>query len=237
MSDMMLLGILRMPFDDCGSVHLIQLKHACEEAASVIENLRAELAKKDEEIAELQKAYDRVWKDRYDLLGITSTDSLLSSEWVMRTARAEVMVKEKDEEIANLKKKFLSAENTIVQNNAILESISVICQNGADEANISDFMLSFPEVREVFDIKNGSDFFRLKLNEKTSKLSNAEMELARLQALLDEYMDAITWALGANGDFRSRNDGEGSYWWRKELQERAGLVWNGEKFIQKIGEK
>lgn len=43
---------------------------------------------------------------------------------------------------------------------------------------------------------------------------------------------AVEWALGARGDFRARNEKiEGPYWWRKELLDRAGLKWDGEKFI------
>lgn len=34
---------------------------------------------------------------------------------------------------------------------------------------------------------------------------------------------AIRWALGEMDDFPAREDGQGAYWWRKELRERAGL--------------
>ncbi len=37
MSDVMLLGILRMPFDTKGDMHLIQLRNACLAAADRIE--------------------------------------------------------------------------------------------------------------------------------------------------------------------------------------------------------
>ncbi|MEN6291206.1 MAG: hypothetical protein ABFD07_04205 [Methanobacterium sp.] len=37
MSDVMLLGILRMPFDTKGDMHLVQLRQACLEAADRIE--------------------------------------------------------------------------------------------------------------------------------------------------------------------------------------------------------
>lgn len=36
--------------------------------------------------------------------------------------------------------------------------------------------------------------------------------------------EAIAWALGENDDFRAREPGEGAYWWRKELRERAALA-------------
>jgi hypothetical protein len=37
----------------------------------------------------------------------------------------------------------------------------------------------------------------------------------------DRLLDAVDWALGKT-DFRERKIGEGSFWWRKELKERAG---------------
>lgn len=47
----------------------------------------------------------------------------------------------------------------------------------------------------------------------------------------ERYRDAIEWALGANGDFPDREPGDGAYWWRSELQRRAGLEWDGKKFV------
>jgi hypothetical protein len=38
---------------------------------------------------------------------------------------------------------------------------------------------------------------------------------------VEEMREALKWALGESGDFRTRSDGEGYYWWRKELRERA----------------
>lgn len=49
-----------------------------------------------------------------------------------------------------------------------------------------------------------------------TRLDNLEAENKRLR-------EAIRWALGENGDFRYREEGEGQFWWRKELRERAGL--------------
>ena len=42
---------------------------------------------------------------------------------------------------------------------------------------------------------------------------------------------AIEWALGAGENFKPCKKGDGPYWWRAELQQRAGLKWDGEKFI------
>lgn len=47
----------------------------------------------EKEIEEARKSYERVQKDRAALLDIKSTDGLSSSEWVMRTAKAEAEVK------------------------------------------------------------------------------------------------------------------------------------------------
>ena len=41
-----------------------------------------------------------------------------------------------------------------------------------------------------------------------------EAEIERLRA-------AINWALGETDTFHTRGDGEGAYWWRKELRHRA----------------
>ena len=46
----------------------------------------------------------------------------------------------------------------------------------------------------------------------------------------DRYRDALVWALGAGEDF-PLPAGNRPFWWRSELQERAGLVWDGESSI------
>lgn len=50
---------------------------------------------------------------------------------------------------------------------------------------------------------------------------------------LGRYEKAIVWALGAGEDFPVRREGQGAYWWRMELAERAGLLWDGEMFVSK----
>ena len=47
----------------------------------------------------------------------------------------------------------------------------------------------------------------------------------------ERLMDAITWALGANGDFPVRGPNDAAFWWRSELRRRAGLDWDGEKYV------
>ena len=54
--------------------------------------------------------------------------------------------------------------------------------------------------------------------------TEAADEIERLQA-------ALTWALGANGDFRQRGTMDGAFWWRGELAERAGLKWDGAQYV------
>lgn len=65
-----------------------------------------------------------------------------------------------------------------------------------------------------------------------------ELEAARaaVAALVAEHArmyEALTWALGANGDFRTQRTMEGPYYWRGELAERAGLFWNGERYLHR----
>lgn len=43
--------------------------------------------------------------------------------------------------------------------------------------------------------------------------------------------DALVWALGAGDDFPGHDPAKGAYWWRKELAQRAGMEWDGEKFV------
>jgi len=53
----------------------------------------------------------------------------------------------------------------------------------------------------------------------------------QVQPVVKRFRHAIEWALGAYEDFKIRKEGDGPFWWRKELQKRAGLKWEGEKFI------
>lgn len=40
----------------------------------------------------------------------------------------------------------------------------------------------------------------------------------------ERYASAIRWALGENGRFNDRRDGDGPFWWRTELRRRAALI-------------
>ncbi len=46
-----------------------------------------------------------------------------------------------------------------------------------------------------------------------------------IKSLMEErerLWDVISWALGENGEFPTRQPGEGAYWWRKEMSRRLG---------------
>ena len=53
----------------------------------------------------------------------------------------------------------------------------------------------------------------------------------QVQPVVRRFRCAIEWALGVRGHFKQRKEGDGPFWWRNELQKRAGLKWDGEKFI------
>lgn len=70
MGTMMLRGILRMPFNDYGDIHLTQLKSRCIEAADMIDRLEAE-------ITELSKDKDRLdfMEEHCEGCGLVSDDA------------------------------------------------------------------------------------------------------------------------------------------------------------------
>ena len=54
---------------------------------------------------------------------------------------------------------------------------------------------------------------------------------AQVQPVVIRLRLAIEWALGVGEEFKPRKKGGGPYWWRDELEQRAGLKWDGEKFV------
>jgi hypothetical protein len=59
-------------------------------------------------------------------------------------------------------------------------------------------------------------FLRRALCDYDNKLTAAEARVSELEG-------ALRWALGEGDEFRLRGPGEGAFWWRKELGERAAL--------------
>lgn len=56
------------------------------------------------------------------------------------------------------------------------------------------------------------------------------MTKAQLEAQNRRMEKAIRWALGEIGDFPGkREEGQGNFWWRHELQKRAGFRWDFER--------
>ena len=54
------------------------------------------------------------------------------------------------------------------------------------------------------------------------QLATAQRELEEARRDSRRLESAIRWALGET-DFRARKQGEGAYWWRKELRARAAM--------------
>lgn len=65
------------------------------------------------------------------------------------------------------------------------------------------------------------------------------MTKKELEAQNKRYERAIRWALGELGEFRTREDGEGGFWWRTELHKRAGLVWDRkrERYVPRAADR
>lgn len=57
--------------------------------------------------------------------------------------------------------------------------------------------------------------------ERHHKLVRTMGKLRRKNARL---LEAVLWALGESDTFTPRAEGDGQYWWRKELRRRAGLT-------------
>lgn len=57
----------------------------------------------------------------------------------------------------------------------------------------------------------------------TRLFGEAAAALRSVDAEIKRLKEAIVWALGYT-DFRERQNGEGAYWWRKELREKSGMT-------------
>ena len=52
-------------------------------------------------------------------------------------------------------------------------------------------------------------------------MAEGDRQLAEREQEVERLREAVYWALGMRGAFRLRADGEGAFWWRKELRRRA----------------
>lgn len=76
--------------------------------------------------------------------------------------------------------------------------------------------------REVMYLKSSLNMAMFRDYEEQLKIWRERAEAAERDAA--RYRAAIEWALGGEGsDFRLRQDGEGAYWWRIELRQRAAM--------------
>jgi hypothetical protein len=65
----------------------------------------------------------------------------------------------------------------------------------------------------------------------TAPVPSEGLQTALPEDIARRYFGALVWALGAGGEFKQREPGDGAYWWRRELCRRAGLEWDGKQFI------
>lgn len=70
-----------------------------------------------------------------------------------------------------------------------------------------------------------------------SPLTSKKLTKRQLEAQAKRLERALRWALGELGEFpgRERGPNDGAWWWRTELQRRAGLRWDHRrmKFVPK----
>lgn len=58
---------------------------------------------------------------------------------------------------------------------------------------------------------------------KPSERRTMKRKQPQAKLMIKRFRHAIEWALGVRGNFKQRRMGDGPFWWRKELQKRAGL--------------
>lgn len=75
------------------------------------------------------------------------------------------------------------------------------------------------EPRHVYDDNLAAEIERL----RSRNIETVYQENRALEEEIERLREAIFWACGVNGTFRLREDGEGQFWWRKELRELAGI--------------
>jgi hypothetical protein len=98
---------------------------------------------------------------------------------------------------------------------------TVLTCNGTElAAFIADAANAFATDEDVFTAANNNQD---KIGVLTVQRDEARAQLAAAQQRIAELEAAIVWALGYT-DFRPREEGEGTYYWRAELRKRANMT-------------
>jgi len=71
------------------------------------------------------------------------------------------------------------------------------------------------------------------LEANAKRIAELEADNARLRVDGERYLAAFNWALGCGDEFSTRELGQGPFYWRSQLAERAGLVYNGKEYAAK----
>ena len=89
----------------------------------------------------------------------------------------------------------------------------------------SEFIAASNAVRDVEDIRIKEPISpEAQIRALEGALTNAKIDLRMAKARECRMQTAIRWALGELGGFPGRSEGQGAYWWRTELRERAALA-------------
>ena len=75
----------------------------------------------------------------------------------------------------------------------------------------------------ITELKQAYQDAKHEADEHLATITALKAENKRLVEERDCLHNAILWALGCNGDFPQRQDGQGAYWWRHELRRRCGV--------------
>jgi hypothetical protein len=76
---------------------------------------------------------------------------------------------------------------------------------------------------ELAEASKWRDFYELQSQRTMAQLAERTRERDEAREWCDTLLKAIQWALGTNGEFKTRRENDGTYYWRAELAQRAGL--------------
>ncbi len=91
-----------------------------------------------QQLAASEARADRLYKDRYDLLNVKSTDGLSSSEWLMRTATAEARCTDAHEAIGHWQGEAHTLQARVTALSEALKAINIRVQPGIAVFQIGD---------------------------------------------------------------------------------------------------